>query len=286
MDEIDVLKETVRKLELEILEERKKTMDMEKQVVRSENKAVSYREMNELVNQFPSLAERKAEMDYYIAMARQFSASKAFKDYTPEQCYVMMKAGQEMGLQEVEAMQSLYIVNGSVKFYGDKMISRLTKQGYKIEYLDETPSQVTVRVSKDNEIFTETARADDQIMQNSKAAKFALKNKLRFHGVRMIASFHLPHLYGSVADEFSSDFTQYEIVENVKAAESINKKVSNVVDEEKNELLESISKEIQDANSRDDLKVIMKKHSSIMATNKKLMEQIASKKESLEEYVG
>lgn len=191
----------------------------QQQIVKSEHKAVALSDKLKLMETYPSLAEKKAEMEYYLEMAKQFSASKAFnKDYTPEQIFVIMKAGKEMGMQEVEALQSLYIVNGQVDFFGDKMIARITKAGYKIEYLNEieeaAKAEVTVKVTSSDGKWTaqEKATAKDQIIMKSKAAQFALKNKLRFHAIRMIVSFHLPHLFGSVADQFSKEFHDWEDV--------------------------------------------------------------------------
>lgn len=195
----------------------------QQQIVKSEHKAVQLSEKIKLIETYPTFAEKKAEMEYYLDMAKQFSLSKAFnKDYTPEQIFVIMKAGKEMGMQEIESLQSLYIVNGQIDFFGDKMIARITNAGYKIEYLNEVKelatAQVTVKVTSQDGKWTaqETVTSQDQIILNSKAAKFALQNKLRFHAVRAIASFHLPHLFGSVADQFSKEYHDWEDLTQAK----------------------------------------------------------------------
>lgn len=189
----------------------------QQQIVKSEHKAVALSEKIALMQTYPTIAEKQAELDYSLKMAKQFSDSRAFtKDATPEQIYVLMKAGAEMGLKEVESLQSLYIVNGQIDFYGDKMIAQLTKHGYKVEYINEVEEKgkekvTAVVTSRDGKFkASETATSQDQIILQSKAAKFALKNKLRFHAVRMIASFHLPHLFGSVGDQFTKEFTEWE----------------------------------------------------------------------------
>lgn len=192
-------------------------LKLNQQVVKSEHKAVALSEKIALMQTYPTIAEKQAELDYSLKMAKQFSDSRAFsKDSTPEQIYVLMKAGAEMGLKEVESLQSLYIVNGQIDFYGDKMIAQLTKHGYKVEYIDEISEKNKERVtavvtSRDGKFKAmETATSQDQIILQSKAAKFALKNKLRFHAIRMIASFHLPHLFGSVGDQFTKEFTEWK----------------------------------------------------------------------------
>ena len=168
-------------------------------------------EENQMYKASPALAEQMAEMSFQMELAKRFIDSKAFKADNPEQAYVKIKAGSEMGMKPIEAMQALYFVNGTLKFFGDKMTARITGAGYKIEYLNETENGVTVRVTnKDGFEAMEKVTDQDQIIKNSKAAGFAKKNKMRFHGVRMIASFHLPHLFGSVSDEFTSDFVDWQ----------------------------------------------------------------------------
>lgn len=192
----------------EIIELKKQLAESESEKNKLINRSLKVHEENEMYKAAPALAAQMAEMEYQLKMAERFIKSKAFKCETPEQAYVIIKAGAEMGMQAVESMQALYCVNGTVKFYGDKMAARLTQNGYRIQYLNETENSVDVRVFNLENGFDETERVDgsDPILQKSQARKFAPKNKLRFHGIRMIASFHLPHLFGSVADEFSEDF--------------------------------------------------------------------------------
>ena len=180
-----------------------------------ELRALKVYEENKMLKAAPEFAQQQAKMDFYLKMAHKFIASKAFKCETPEQAYVIMQAGSEMGMEPIEAMQALYIVNGKLDFYGDKMVARLTKKGYKIEYLNESKDSVTVRVFNEKEGFdvSETVNSNDQILQRSKAYGFAAKNKMRFHGLRLFKSFHLPHLFGSTTDEFTPDFTEWEEVE-------------------------------------------------------------------------
>jgi len=167
-------------------------------------------EENQQLTASPEIAAEIAKMDYQLKMAAQFSKSGAFPKMSPEQIYTVMKSGEEMGLKPIEALQTLYVVNGSIKPYGDKMIAMLRKKGYKIEYVSEDNTHCLVRIFNKDETYSETARADDPVLRNSKAMKFAPKQKLRFHAVRQIVSFHLPHLFGSVTDEFTSDFREWE----------------------------------------------------------------------------
>lgn len=187
----------------------------------AENTALTNRAMkvfseNTQIKASPDIAAQVAKMDMQLAMAEKFCRSKAFSpSYSPEQIYVIIQAGDEMGIPPVQALQSLYCVNGTVKFYGDKMLARLTGMGYRVQYVNEKPGEiVTVRVTgPDGTVYEETAKSTDQVLQRSKAMGFAAVNKLRFHAIRMIASFHLPHLFGSVQDEFTREYHEWEEVQ-------------------------------------------------------------------------
>lgn len=191
----------------EVIQLREQLLKAQNENAALTTRALKVHEENQMYKASPQLAEQMAEMQFQLKIANNFITSKAFKAANAEQAYVIIKAGAEMGMKPVEAMQALYCVNGSVKMWGDKMVSRITQAGYKLEYLNESPKGVTVRVTnKDGFEASETVSADDPIIQKSNAYKFAPKNKLRFHGVRMIASFHLPHLFNSISDEFTADF--------------------------------------------------------------------------------
>lgn len=185
--------------------------------VRDENKSLVMRSMkvyeeNAMLKSSPEISAMKAKMDYQLSMAQRFIAGKAFKVETAEQAYTLIQAGDEMGMTPVQSMQSLYIVNGNIKFWGDKMVARILDAGYSLEYLEETNHSVVVRCFRADGSFDvrEKASDTDQVLKRSKAMGFAAKNKLRFHGVRMIASFHLAHLFGSVSDEFTRDFEEHQ----------------------------------------------------------------------------
>lgn len=223
----------------------KEVQDLKDQIValQRENQSLSVRalkvyEENTMIKSNPAIAAMKAEMDYHLAMADRFIKSKAFKFDNAEQAYTVMKAGKEMGMSEVESLNALYIVNGSINFWGDAMISRLTKHGYAIEYADETDRSVTVRVTKGDEVYTERVNDTDQILQRSKAMGFAKKNKMRFHGIRMIASFHLAHLFSSVSDFFTEQY--HEVAPSLKQLNGKSDAKQINIDKENLRILEHI----------------------------------------------
>lgn len=236
----------------ELLDVRNELLQVQNKLRSTEIKALAVHEKNQLMAASPELAIKMAEMDLHLRMADKFVKSGAFPKMTPEQAFTVMKAGKEMGMTEVESINALYIVNGSIKFYGDKMVARLTKKGYRIEYLEESENGVTVRVYHKEEEFdvSEKVTKNDQILKRSKAMGFSQKNKMRFHGVRIIATFHLPHLFGSVTDEFTSDYVEYReekrseltipAVEARKQRERVLSHIKEAVDKKDLEMLEMV----------------------------------------------
>lgn len=174
------------------------------------SRALKVHEENKLMQANPALAAKMAEMEYHLKMAQQFVASGAFPKMTPEQAYTVMKAGAEMGMKEVEALNSLYIVNGQINPHGKAMPARIKQAGYNIEYLNETPQGCDVRVwNEDGFDVTEHVDANDPILkQQSRFMKIHPRYKMRYHGLRCIINFHLPHIYGSASDMFAQPVQQ------------------------------------------------------------------------------
>lgn len=159
-----------------------------------------YRALKTENNELKSIhAPQYAEMKLQLEMAKQLIASKAFPNYTPEQAFVILQAGKEMDLQPMQSIKSLYCVNGQIGFWGAGLVGRLVNHGCEMEYLDETDSGVTVKITYKGKTYTETVSDKDPVIAGKKAMTIAKKNKMRFHGVRMIANFYLAHLVGSVS---------------------------------------------------------------------------------------
>lgn len=147
-----------------------------------------------------NLTIRKEEMNLFHSMATQFAKAGAFPNKTPEHLFVLMKAGQEMGMSEVESLNGLYISKGKVEPYGKALVALMTREGFQMSYEDETDTGVTVIAKKGDHVIKETVKANDPILQRSNAMKISKKHKMRYHGIRMILNFHLAHLIGSVSD--------------------------------------------------------------------------------------
>lgn len=226
---------------MENLEEKVMTLEKElliaqQQIVKSENKAVMIKEKMTELEQFPEIAKMNAMLDYELKMARQFIASGAFPGKTPEQAYVIINAGKVLGLQPMQALGQLYVVNGNIGFWGAGLVAQLAKHGVKFTYENETANGVTVKATYEGETYSEIVKDSDQILTKSKAMTFAKKNKMRFHGVRMIANFYLAHLLNGISvwepDDIEASkelqkgeeyFDLKEMIENCETLEQLDK---------------------------------------------------------------
>lgn len=111
----------------------------------------------------------------------------------PEQALVKIQAGFEMGLPPVEAMNSLYIINGKITIFGSAMTKRLRQKGWQITY-DDKPDSCLVTITKGDETYYYTATLDELKRLNSKAAQFAPKEKLRYHALSRLIRFSVPEV--------------------------------------------------------------------------------------------
>ena len=192
---------------LEIAEKDKAFVAVQKKAVGIYDKNAALQSQVLALRDHPEINRRKAEMEFELQLAGQFIASGAFPKLKPEQAYTLIQAGKEMGLAPLEAMNNLYIINGSINPYGKFMTARIKQAGYKIEYKDEDANHVTVRVYNDDGFdVSETVDAAELIAMKSKAFGFAPKSKMRYHGLRLFVNFHLAHLFGGVSDQHQGDY--------------------------------------------------------------------------------
>ncbi len=90
-------------------------------------------------------------------MAETLIKSRALPQYVEnkEQAIVVMQAGYEMGMKPVEALNSLYLVNGQITIWGKAITKQFVKHGYKLSYKDKKDETV-VTAKKGDDIFTES----------------------------------------------------------------------------------------------------------------------------------
>jgi len=207
MESTHAKEETIESLNLKIDTLLKEQQTQLALLNKSNGRGIALREENMMLLASPDIQMKMAEMNYHLAVAQKLIASNAFPNITPEQAYVIIKAGVEMNMPEVESLNALYIVNGRISFHSKGLSGRLTQFGYKINFSDESELGVTVTVTHQKDGFKETeiVKRVDKIFNNSNAIKIDAKNKMRFHGIRQIANFHLAHLLGSAGIWDSDD---------------------------------------------------------------------------------
>lgn len=172
-------------------------------------------------------------------MAETFIVSKATPKHIENvaQLVMVLQAGYEAGLKPIESMNSLYIVNGSINFWGKAVVRRLREHGYKIQYLEESDEHCTAKVTNDKtgEEYEETfafADADasgwttQPVWENGrrtdrtqlKAGWLPGQNrklKMRYGALSSIIKSYIPEVLGSATDiaEIAQDYQVIELDE-------------------------------------------------------------------------
>ncbi len=202
----------------------KQILELQNKLKATELKAIGLYNENQQykMNIAPDAMRMKAELNIELEVAQTFITSGAFPNVTKEQAYVIMKAGQEMGLDKVESLQSLYITpKGKIEIFGKALTGFIKRGGYEIEYQEEIESSVVVRVfhPTNGYDYRELVTDQDQVIKakyrkdgskRTSAIDFAKKNKMRFHGLRMHLNFRLAHLIKATSDLFSNDFLEWK----------------------------------------------------------------------------
>jgi len=176
-------------------------------------------EKNLELTQYDSIREREAILRHDLRVAKEFADSGVFgKNRNAHEIYTIMKAGEEIGLTPIRSITTLYSINGRIEPHSAGMIAILTEKNYVPTYVDSNDGNVetcTVTItSPEGKVYVEEVRADDSILvgnlekggnnKGSNALKISSEHKLRFHGIRKILTFHLPHLMKSVSTDYSS----------------------------------------------------------------------------------
>lgn len=164
------------------------------------------------------------------AMAQDFINSKAIPQCwtSAAQVLVGLQAGLEMGMQPMEAMNSLYVVNGAVNVWGKATTRRLKAHGWTIEYSKESQESCTATIKRGREKYTETFTFDEAVqsgytgpLNNLKIgwrAGMNRRKKLRYGVLAFIIATHVPEVLGSAVGivEVSDD---YDLGTNTKPAQ-------------------------------------------------------------------
>jgi len=180
------------------------------------------------------------------ALSQDFINSKAIPSVwkSATQVLVGLQTGAEMGMKPMEAMNSLYPVNGAINVWGKATIRRLKEHGWTIEYTDETEDSCTATVTKGDETHKEVfnfseAEASGYTRDNSGKLKIGWKpginrlKKMRYGVISLIISTYIPEVLGSAMGivEVSEDMV---IKSDGIRSEDSNEKVSKIAEAVKN----------------------------------------------------
>lgn len=175
-------------------------------------------------------------------MSRTFAESRALPAHwdNPAKIMVGLQVGKEMGMQPMESLNSLYVVNGSVNIWGKATVRRLREHGYVIKY-DETADSCTATVKKLNglgmviEEYKETMTFKDAELSGYTKDNYGKvkvgwregqnrKLKLRYGALSALIKSYIPEVMGSAGDiqEVAQDF------ENVIDGDAMNQPVEQV----------------------------------------------------------
>jgi len=127
-----------------------------------------------------------------------FKAQCFTKDVkNPEMAFVKIQTGYEMGMAPMQAMNSLYIVNGQVTIWGKAMIERLRNFKWNISFPVSTETQCKAIISKGSEIYEdEISPSDLDRIKKKNAYALDPKAKLRYHVISRLIRFYVPEVLG------------------------------------------------------------------------------------------
>ena len=112
--------------------------------------------MNQLAQtQKPTFSLAPSSLQEAMDFANMLSKSNLVpKDYqgNPSNCIIAMQWGMEIGLQPLQAMQSIAVINGRPAIWGDAMLALVRGSG-QLEYIHEDPTDdgCTVRIKRKGE---------------------------------------------------------------------------------------------------------------------------------------
>ena len=116
---------------------------------------------------------------------------------TVQKMVVVLQAGREIGLQPIEALNSLYFVNGKVSMYGEAVPMQIMRAGHEIKWgkCDKNEATVTItRGDNGNEMtqtFTMAEAVERGYTSNALYKKFP-ENMLKWRVLGMVSKFIAP----------------------------------------------------------------------------------------------
>lgn len=168
------------------------------------------------------------------------------------QVQMALMAGREMGMSQMESLNDLYFVNGSLQIYGKATPAALRRAGWQIKKFDESTKNsctATIVNTKTGEEITDTFTYEDAELSGfTKDREGRLKigwreganrrRKLRYAVLSQIIHTYVPEVLGSVAGigDYTEDYLEAQnndgALRKQMGEERKMEKLSELMDEE------------------------------------------------------
>lgn len=140
------------------------------------------------------------------------------------QVQMALMAGREIGMTQMESLNDLYFVNGTLQIYGKATPAALRRAGWQIKKFDESVENActaTIYNPKTGEEITDTFTFEDAELSGFTKDKSGWlkpawwkganrKRKLRYSALSQIIHTYVPEVLGSVAGigDYSEDYVE------------------------------------------------------------------------------
>lgn len=181
---------------------------------------------------------RKISNDFWQAGALPASYAN------PEQVFMAMQMGRQMGMSPHEAIMNGYYVDGRYNVYGKAIPAALRRHGFRWRFTNETNEEVTIKIWPANDpddIIEDTFTFQEAVdsgftVSNYGKEKFGWKQgsnrkrKLRYAVMSQIVHTYFPEVLGPAAGiaEYSEDYTEGQTIQAEEAKTEKTKKQADI----------------------------------------------------------
>lgn len=164
-------------------------------------------------------------------VAKDFFESGALPKHLQNetQAFVTIITGAEMGMKPMQAIQSLYIINGIITLWGKAVPRQIKAHGYKFKFHDETQDSCSVTVWKEDMYGNKVDEYEETFnFKDAEASKYTTdsygklkvgwlpgqnrKLKMRYNVLSALIKTYIPEVLGEAADitEVANDYIDAE----------------------------------------------------------------------------
>ncbi len=215
------------------------------------------RDINMAVRTEETRIMNPVEYEQIRIVSRDLVASEAIPAcfQNVEQVMMALRHGFELGLTQVQALQSLYIVHGDLKLWGSAVPRQLRNNGWAFSFSDESPNGCTVTVKtrgrdetdplyeEYTDTFTFQEAVDSGYTKDNKGQLkvgwrlgMNRKKKLRYGALGLIVSTYIPDALGAAVGIVEDDLNWQASMEAGPDAKEQRRAKMEAADEERKKL--------------------------------------------------